>query len=471
MSQSFEHGYALLIAVDENSVPTAARPNIANDVAALHEVLTHPQRCGYVAEHVKLITGQNSTREGIMRGLDWLQEQLKQDASGNATVVIYYTGHGHVEDGSYYFLPYDVNLNRIRTSAIHAEDFAADIAALKPQRLLVMLDCCYAAGMGVKEVSPIHSTAMPVALFMQGEKALSHQAGAKGLEALAQVAGRAVLSSSQADQKSWMRKDGRMSIFTYHVIEALTGHAQPAQGAREVLVSDVMSHVYRCVPQSALADCGAVQQPDYQVSGNFPVALLLGGKGLDKGEVAPDPLELPASNEPSGTTYQAHLSGSGAIAQGTDATAVGAGGVYIGGQNRGNINTGTQIGDQIEVGDITNSSGVAIGRGARANVTQGLSAQDLEPLFAPLLAVVAQQAPAAQKAAAVQQAQELQTEVAKGKQADDSRIAKLIDGVVGMVPGAAGAVVSLFAHPILNNLVGPVTKFVLGKLWVDGSTL
>lgn len=471
MSQSFTHGYALLIAVDDSSAPTAALPDVVKDVTALRQVLAHPQRCGYAPEHVKRITGQNSTREGIMHGLDWLQEQLKQDASGNATVVIYYTGHGHVEDGSYYFLPYDVNLNRIRTSAIHAEDFAADIAALKPQRLLVMLDCCHAAGMGVKEVSPIHSTAMPVALFMQGEKALSHQAGAKGLEALAQGAGRAVLSSSQADQKSWMRKDGRMSIFTYHVIEALTGHAQPAQGAREVLVSDMMSHVYRCVPQSALADCIAVQQPDYQVSGNFPVALLLGGNGLGKGDVAPDPLELLVSNGPSGTTYQAYQTGSGAITQGEGATAVGAGGVYIGGQNRGNINTGTQIGDQIEVGDITNSSGVAIGRGARATVMQGLPAQDLELLFVPLLAVVAQQAPAAQKVAAVQQVQELKAEVAKVKQASDSRIAQLIDGLVGMVPGAASTVVSLFAYPILNNLVGPVTKFVLGKLGVDGSTL
>ena len=87
-----------------------------------------------------------------------------------------------------------------------------------------------------------------------------------------------------------------MSIFTYHLIEALTGHAQPAEGATEVLVSDVMGHVWRRVPASARADCDADQQPDYQVSGNFPVALLLGGKGLSKGLTPPDPLQpLPAA--------------------------------------------------------------------------------------------------------------------------------------------------------------------------------
>jgi hypothetical protein len=70
----------------------------------------------------------------------------------------------------------------------------------------------------------------------------------------------------------------------------LTGHAQPAEGATEVLVTDVMSYVHRRVPQSVMQEREAEQQPDYQLSGNFPIALLLGGKGLAKGAAAPDPL-------------------------------------------------------------------------------------------------------------------------------------------------------------------------------------
>jgi hypothetical protein len=130
-----------------------------------------------------------------------------------------------------------------------------------------------------------------------------------------------------------------MSIFTYHLIEALTGHARPAEGAREVLVSDVMSHVHRRVPQSARADWGADQTPDYRVSGNFPVALLLGGQGLDKGRPAPDPLEpLPAAAP--ATSYRAEVRGSGAVAQGPGAVAAGARGVAIGGSVGGSIVTG-----------------------------------------------------------------------------------------------------------------------------------
>ena len=51
---------------------------------------------------------------------------------------------------------------------------------------------------------------------------------------------------------------------------------------------------------------------------------------------------LQAHDAQTGTTYSAKLKGDGAIAQGTHAKAVGAGGVMIDGNNSGNINTGTQ---------------------------------------------------------------------------------------------------------------------------------
>jgi hypothetical protein len=172
---------------------------------------------------------------------------------------------------------------------------------------------------------------------MTGANGASPAEGSKGQALLAQGSGRAVLSSSQADQLSWIRKDRAMSIFTYHLIEAFTGHAQPQQGASEVLVSDVMSYVWRKVPESALAECNATQEPDSQVSGNFPVALLLGGKGLGKGQPAPDPLDRM-------TEHAAQIV-------------------------QGDMVHGDKVGgDKIEVVAVSNSS-VAIGRGAKAQKT------------------------------------------------------------------------------------------------------
>ncbi|HRU95118.1 MAG TPA: hypothetical protein P5195_07820, partial [Anaerolineae bacterium] len=67
-------------------------------------------------------------------------------------------------------------------------------------------------------------------------------------------------------------------------IEALTGHAQPQEGAREVLVSDVISYVTRKVLESARKDWRQEQTPDSQTSGNFPIALIRGGKGVTAAE-------------------------------------------------------------------------------------------------------------------------------------------------------------------------------------------
>lgn len=336
---TFTQGYALLIGIDSHSIPHWSLPAVAKDIVALQEVLIHPTRCGYIEEHVRVLQGKDATRSGILAGLAWLKQQLKVDTTGNATALIYYSGHGwrNATGTTYCLVPYDTEAQGgqpILATALRADEVAELIAALPAKRLLVALDCCHAAGLAVKDLDAFASATLPVDLFLtpRDESAMEPAAGSKGLEQLAVGAGRAILNSAQADQKSYIRKDRKMSIFTYHLIEALTGHAQPQSGADEVLVSDILSYLHRTVAASAQAQYHLPQQPDYRLTGNFPVALLLGGKGLDGGQAAPDPLApLPATP----ATYQATNSGSGAIAQG-GAVAAGERGVAIGGDARGN---------------------------------------------------------------------------------------------------------------------------------------
>jgi uncharacterized caspase-like protein len=348
MSQQFDHGYALLIGVTENRVSRWALPDVAKDVAAMAAVLADQARCAYAPDNVKTVIGPGATRAGILDGLRWLKGKVQADP--DATAVLYYTGHGwrdeEAQPHGYYLIPYDVEEDALRASALRAEDFALAVAALKPRRLLVLLDCCHAGGMEVKglEAAPGYaSAAFPPELLLAGEAAVSAADGAKGLEQLAQGAGRAVLSSSQGDQPSYIRRDRAMSIFTYHLVEALTGHARPAEGATEVLVSDLMGHVWRTVPASARRDWGADQQPDYRVSGNFPVALLLGGKGLGAGMAPPDPLA--AASAPSVTQT---MGGSG-VQVGRDQTVHGD--LIIGG-SKTEINTGggAYVGGDVNMG-------------------------------------------------------------------------------------------------------------------------
>jgi hypothetical protein len=73
-------------------------------------------------------------------------------------------------------------------------------------------------------------------------------------------------------------------------------------------------------------------------------------------------------------------------------------------------------------------------------------------------------APAETRAEAEAKVEALGKEAAKGQGANDGAIAKLVDGLVGLVPSGASAVVSAFASPILGGIAGPVTSFVLDKL-------
>jgi hypothetical protein len=136
-----------------------------------------------------------------------------------------------------------------------------------------------------------------------------------------------------------------------------------------------------------------------------------------------------------GTSYNATQTGNGAIALGNGAKAVGERGVMVGGNNSGNINTGTQ--------------------------TQGISAAELTALFAPLLAVIAQ-APKDKQVAAMQQVEALRVEIASGEQAKDKNMANIIKNLLEYVPAALGALTSLVSSPVIGYMAGAVTQFVLG---------
>ena len=305
-SEQFTNGYALLIGVNENLIPGYALPTVANDVTALRDVLVHPQRCAYPRENVRLLLGSQASRQGIRAGLAWLKERLAADRSDNATAVLFYSGHGAYDrsGNDYFLLPYDLR-QPLGDSLLRAADIAAEIEHVRPRRLLVILDCCHAGGMGIKGEDPFAASGLGKA---------AAPAEARPVVALARGQGRAVLSSSTAEENSYIRRDRSMSIFTYHLLGALTGHAS-GDGARDVLVSDVMGYVSRRVPESARADYHVSQTPVFQLSGeNFPVALLLGGQGLAKGSPAPDPLAaLPAVRTNGGAYFAGPVAAGGDV--------------------------------------------------------------------------------------------------------------------------------------------------------------
>ncbi len=181
-------------------------------------------------------------------------------------------------------------------------------------------------------------------------------------------------------------------------------------------------------------------------------------------EFKPDPIEAP---NPEGGD-RAVVAGAGAVAQGSATTAAGARGVAIGGNNAGAINTGAIT--RIDTGGGAFIAGsVTAGRDfvGRDTVRHGLTPDDVESLFAPLLTAIIQGVPAHEAESAARKAAELKAEVAKGAKAEDGIIAGIVEDLAGRAPGAIIKLIDLFAMPILGGIAGPVTKYVLDKLKAD----
>jgi hypothetical protein len=306
MSGNFSHGYALLIGVGASAYPKWSLPATVKDMQALRAILTDPALCGYPDDdaHIRLLHDAGATKQAILDGLAWLAKQTAADS--DATAVVFYSGHGWVADGSgkYYLLPHDVEPFDLTSSALPAEAFTAALRQVVAKRLLVFVDSCHAAGMATaKDASA-----------MKLPSGFTQTSLPKGLvEELKQGAGRAVFSSSTGAQRSWVRPDDSLSLYTYHLIEALQG-AGNRPGDTAVHVSNLMSHLGKAVPDSARKLCGAEQTPFFDTATeDFPVALLRGGKGLPKGGW--DVVQLEAAER---IARIVQASGAGSVAVGGD---------------------------------------------------------------------------------------------------------------------------------------------------------
>ncbi|NMG21667.1 caspase family protein [Brasilonema bromeliae] len=274
MSQIFTHGYALLVGVGECAYANWSLPVTVKDAQALKSVLTDPNFCAYPNDehHIRLLHDKSATRSKILDDLEWLKVQAANDSE--ATVVVYYSGHGWLDQttGEYYLIQHDVEPFDIPNSALCAKDFTNALRQIKAQRLLVVIDCCHAEGIATAK------NGNPAIKLPPG---LTQTAPPKNLvDNLKQGEGRAVFTSSRGQQLSWIRSDDAMSIYTYHLIEALQG-ANNQPGDTVVLISNLMNHLGKSVPESAQTMHQAEQKPFFDAATeDFAIALLLGGKGL-----------------------------------------------------------------------------------------------------------------------------------------------------------------------------------------------
>ncbi len=229
------------------------------------------------ADQVHLLTETQAARDDVLSALDILSKSTNDES----TVVIYFSGHGHqvtsTTSEAYYLMPYGYDTEKLFKTAISGAEYADRLRAIPAQKLLVMLDCCHAGGVGDAKVPGVKLAKSPLP--------------PESLALLSAGKGRVLIASSQEDELSYAGQP--YSAFTLALIEALCGRGV-AKKDGYVRVSDLAMYTREKVPGRT----NEKQHPilHFEHADNFAIAYYAGGdaepKGLpfsEKPQIEPEP--------------------------------------------------------------------------------------------------------------------------------------------------------------------------------------
>lgn len=141
------------------------------------------------------------------------------------------------------------------------------------------------------------------------------------------------------------------------------------------------------------------------------------------------------------------------------------GGDFVGGRKivYGDEVRGDKVGgDRYTTGDITDST-VAMGRGAQATHTEGVSGEDLAQLFAQVYRQIEARPedPDVDKEELAETVQKVEQEAAKGEEANPNRVERWLKFLGGMAPDILDVTVACLTHPLAG--VGAVIRKIAEK--------
>ncbi|MBN2393976.1 MAG: SIR2 family protein [Anaerolineae bacterium] len=174
---------------------------------------------------------------------------VAQTADEDDLLLFYFSGHGMAEGGESYLLARDTRLAALKHTALAMKDVREIIEQSPAHAKVIVLDACH-SGASIGKAEPTMTPEFIQRVFEEAE-------------------GMAVLASCKQGQQSWEWQEERRSVFTYYLLEALSGKAD-RDGKGFVTVSDASRHVTDKIKAWAV-DRGVPQTPtlQYTVAGDI----------------------------------------------------------------------------------------------------------------------------------------------------------------------------------------------------------
>ncbi len=243
-----EKAYGLIIGIAEYKDPRIPGLKYTHaDAEGIFKLLTDPKKLGLSKDKIRILLDRDATQFNIKNAISsWLFKNADEDS----VVLIFFAGHGGVEEDrlglekdnlAKYLLPYDTVLEDLFSSAISNRDFNDLLLTIRSKKLVIFMDSCYSGGVSERKARDVKIAEDPYQKLAEGK-------------------GRIVIAASQPNQHSF--EDSRIGhgVFTYNLLEALSGKAD-LDNDGYVTVLDAYKYVQDAVPRDAMKLAGGKQEP------------------------------------------------------------------------------------------------------------------------------------------------------------------------------------------------------------------
>jgi uncharacterized caspase-like protein/tetratricopeptide (TPR) repeat protein len=209
----------------------------SDDAEAMRDFLRSPEGGGFRNDHIYFLQDENATKSNVIQALDKLRQ-----AKPNDFFVIYIAAHGAVlpvfdartktNRDIPYFILYDTDLRDPERTALRMEVFRDTVDKLEAKKGLVLSDTCYSGG---------------VQIVGRGvdDSATANQ---RYLDEMNKIpTGVGFISAARQTERSYEKDDFNHGVFTYSLLEALSGNADQDQDGK-VTFDEVVSYLDARVP-------------------------------------------------------------------------------------------------------------------------------------------------------------------------------------------------------------------------------
>jgi hypothetical protein len=195
--------YVLAIGVSQYQNPSYSLKFAAKDAQDFAAATAIQKGLLYRDVVVKVLTNEHATKDEILDGLDW----IRKETTSKDVAMVFFAGHGlNDQNGVYYFLPYNTDLEKLLRTGVPFTDIKNTVQSLAGKTLF-FIDTCHSGNV------------------LGGRRGLADDLNGIINELASAESGAVVFAASTGNQYSLEDAKWNNGAFTKALVEGITGRA------------------------------------------------------------------------------------------------------------------------------------------------------------------------------------------------------------------------------------------------------